>query len=306
VKFFGLRLDFPPGSGFLAEGDAMEARLNSTPISKMNTNRGIFETLPSQPGERKDSPFSVVNEPAPEQSPFSVAGKPSSPFTVADDAAAAKPADFGKSAKLPETKKSDSPFQVTEPSEGFGFEAPASPAASPFETKAAAASFPSFSTPAESAASSPFAAPPPFATTASQAPATAAAPAAFTPAAQNTVDSSGFLSDSSTIRQLELRAIFGVDRELSADEILQRARALSGIRGLARVGPNEMATIEGLKNLLPSLGLGGGPLRLYSGSVPIDFIREGSCVLAIQTDGSFAPGVRETLMIIARELGRLG
>ena len=38
---------------------------------------------------------------------------------------------------------------------------------------------------------------------------------------------------------------------------------------------------------------------------PIDFIREGSVVLAVQNDGSFAPGVRETLMIVARELGRL-
>ena len=112
--------------------------------------------------------------------------------------------------------------------------------------------------------------------------------------------------ESSSIRQLELRAIFGVDRELSADEIMQRAKGLSGIRGLARLGAKEVATIEGLKNLLPSLGLGSGPLKLYSGNVPIEFIREGSVVLAVQNDGSFAPGVRETLMIVARELGRLG
>ena len=113
------------------------------------------------------------------------------------------------------------------------------------------------------------------------------------------------MSDSSSIRQLELRAIFGVDRELSADEMLQRARGLSGIRGLARVGAKEMVTIEGLKNLLPSLGLSGGPLKIYVGSTPLDFIREGPVVLAVQTDGSFAPGVRETLMIVARELGRI-
>lgn len=112
--------------------------------------------------------------------------------------------------------------------------------------------------------------------------------------------------ESSSIRQLELRAIFGVDRELSADEILQRARSLTGIRSLARVAARELATIEGLKNLLPSLGFGSGPLRLYAGNIPIEFIREGSVVLAVQTDGSFAPGVRETLMIVARELGRLG
>ena len=28
-------------------------------------------------------------------------------------------------------------------------------------------------------------------------------------------------------------------------------------------------------------------------------------MLAVQTDGGFAPGVRETLMLVARELGRL-
>jgi hypothetical protein len=114
-----------------------------------------------------------------------------------------------------------------------------------------------------------------------------------------------FLSDSSSIRQLELRAIFGVDRELSADEILQRARALPGVRHISRVAAREVTAIEGLKNLLPALGL-AGPLKLYAGSTPVDFIREGGVLLAVQTDGGFAPGVRETLMIIARELGRLG
>jgi hypothetical protein len=254
-------------------------------------------------------------QPAAQQSPFSALDKQSSPFTVVDDAAGAKPAEFGKPAKLPERKKSDSPFQVAEPSEGFGFVAPA-PAAvsSPFETPPPVPASPPLSTPAEPAAAFPFSSPPQFPAPAPQAftaaaPSAANVPPAFTPAPQVPVsqpDSVDFLSDSSSIRQLELRAIFGVDRELSADEILQRARALSGIRSLARVGPKEMATIEGLKNLLPGLGFGGGPLKLYSGSVPIDFIREGSVVLAIQTDGSFAPGVRETLMIVARELGRIG
>lgn len=114
-----------------------------------------------------------------------------------------------------------------------------------------------------------------------------------------------FLSDSSSIRQLELRAIFGVDRELSADEILQRARTLTGVRHISRVAAKEVAAIEGLKNLLPALGL-PGPLKLHAGNTPLDFIREGGVLLAVQTDGGYAPGVRETLMIIARELGRLG
>ena len=125
--------------------------------------------------------------------------------------------------------------------------------------------------------------------------ATAAPPAAELDSSQ---------SDSFSIRQLELRAIFGVDREMSPDEILQRSRALPGMRNIARVSPQDMTTIEALKQLLPNLGFGTGALKLYSGSVPLEFIREGPVLLAVQTDGGFAPGVRETLMIVARELGR--
>ncbi len=263
----------------------------------MNTNQGIFESLPSHSSERKNSPFSVAGEPT-GPSPFTALEKPSSPFAVAADATGIRPV------KLPEKRKVDSPFQVAEPPEGFGFEAPAQ-GASAFATQAAAAAFPPMSPSPAAPAASPFSAPPQFPSPVSQA-FPAVVPSAFAQTPHHAADSGEFLAESSSIRQLELRAIFGVDRELSADEIMQRARALSGIRGLARVGARELATIEGLKNLLPNLGLGTGPLRLYSGSVPIDFIREGSVVLAVQTDGSFAPGVRETLMIVARELGRLG
>ena len=111
-------------------------------------------------------------------------------------------------------------------------------------------------------------------------------------------------SDSFSIRQLELRAIFGVDREMAPDEILQRSRALPGMKNISRVAPKDVATIEAMKTLLPHLGFGSGGLKLYAGSVPLEFIREGSVMLAVQTDGGFAPGVRETLMIVARELGR--
>jgi len=137
---------------------------------------------------------------------------------------------------------------------------------------------------------------------ANPAPAPQAAPPA--PAAQAPVEENQ--SDSFNIRQLELRAIFGVDREMNADEILQRSRALPGMKNIARVAAGDMTTIEALKNLLPSLGFGSGSLKLYAGSVPIEFIREGSVMLAVQTDGGFAPGVRETLMIVARELNRIG
>ena len=111
--------------------------------------------------------------------------------------------------------------------------------------------------------------------------------------------------DSSSIRQLALRAIFGVDRELGAEEMLQRARSLSGIRHVARIPAAEVATVDAFKKLVGNLGFPAGQVKLVSGNLPIDFIREGNVVLAIQNDGSFAPGVKETLIIVARELGKL-
>jgi len=112
-------------------------------------------------------------------------------------------------------------------------------------------------------------------------------------------------SDSSSIRQLALRAIFGVDRELGSEEMLQRARSLSGIRHVARVPAAEVATVDAFKKVINSLGFPAGQVKLIAGTTPIEFIREGNVVLAIQNDGSFAPGVKETLIIVARELGKL-
>ncbi|MEO5716388.1 MAG: hypothetical protein ABIT37_23115 [Luteolibacter sp.] len=318
----------------------------------MSTNRGIFESFPNQPGARQDSPFAVVHEPAaePASSPFAAVTRQDSPFTVVDENSDSRPVEPGKPARLPERRKQDSPFQVAEPTEGFGFEAaprafgaspfevapapaptapapfsaPAQPAASPFAIAAEPQHGPSQTTQAAIAAFSNWqesqpapapaapvsqvfeqATPPPF-TPATQVPsAFSAAPQQAAPAPAPAVPVDGSQSDSFAIRQLELRAIFGVDREMTPDEILQRSRALPGMRNIARVAPQDMATIEALKSLLPNLGFGSGGLKLYAGSVPLEFIREGSVLLAVQTDGGFAPGVRETLMIVARELGRL-
>lgn len=283
----------------------------------MNTTRGIFESFPNQSANPKDSPFAVApREPAESpaagspfsavSSPFTAVAKQDSPFAVADEKK-----DESKVQSAADSQKRDSPFQVAEPSEGFGFEAPAKTAetTSPFE--AAPASSPPASV------SSPFAAVEPSKTAS---PSTQAAIAAFggwqETAAEKTVaetptkaaplsDNFGDPnSDSYSIRQLELRAIFGVDREMTTEEILQRTRALPGIRNIARVSPQDMSVVEGIKNLLPNLGFGSGVLKLYIGSVPLEFIREGKELLAVQTDGGFAPGVRETLMLVARELGR--
>ena len=267
----------------------------------MNTNRGIFEAFSGQPGERAESPFKPADtEGTAPTSPFTPVPQGPSPFAMADEPAA-------KPSQLPERRKMASPFQMAEPSEGFGFEATG---ASPFSPAESAA--------AKKAVDSPFAveglpaspAPSPFPQWGQPAPALAAQAPAFTPpaspfgAAPQPVYQGGLVSDSASIRQLELRAIFGVDRELGADEILDRARSLPGIRGISRLAASEAAAIDALKNLAPQLG-SAGPLKLFVGNSPVEFIREGSVLLAVQTDRGFAPGVRETLMIIARELGRL-
>jgi hypothetical protein len=200
----------------------------------------------------------------------------------------------------------DSPFQAADPKEGFGFEPVAAAAASPaFE----AAASPFASAPAQDFSS-------PFATVVT--PTETAASQPFTPAAFSSwqepvspptpadMEFGNDGSDSAPIKQLELRAIFGVARELSREEIMQRSRALPGIRHVALVGREDMAAVEAIKRTLLNLGFGQGGLKLYSGSVPVEFIREGEVQLAVQTDGGFAPGVRETLMLVARELGRMG
>lgn len=134
------------------------------------------------------------------------------------------------------------------------------------------------------------------------------APQAFVPAApapQYAAPAFGSQnSDSHSIKQIELRAIFGVDREMTRDEIIQRSRSLPGIRQIAQVGEQDIAAVDALKQVIFNLGFGTSPIRLYAGSVPIEFIREGRTLLAVQTDGGFAPGVRETLMLVARELSK--
>ena len=283
----------------------------------MNMNRGIFEGFSGQPGEKTESPFKPSTEPASAAaaSPFKPVPQVPSPFAMLDDATA-KPGEPGRPVKLPERRKPESPFQVAEPSEGFGFEATGAPAASPFTP--AASEFSATAPAARKPVDSPFAieglpatpAPSPF----PQWGQPAQPPAQNSPLGQHASPfgvashqasyPSGLLADSSSIRQLELRAIFGVDRELGADEILHRARSLSGVRGIARLAPTEAAAIDVLKNLAPQLG-SAGPLKLFVGNTPVEFIREGAVTLAVKTDHGFGPGVRETLMIVARELGRL-
>lgn len=304
----------------------------------MSTPRGIFETLPNQTpptGAPSASPFWVATEG--QSAPESKVAPVSSPFVPASAFAAKKESPFAvvseenrqddqKTIRLPEKRRAaESPFQITEP-QGFGFEAveqsPQALKASPFEAvtpSLARLQASPFQMEQAPAAAAPQPAPSPSSPSlfggwpqaevapapAPQAPTPAPQPAAsaLAPLQVSIIDESPY-SDSYSIKQLELRAIFGVDREMTKEEIIQRSRSLPGIRQIARGNEQDIGAVDALKQVISNLGFGNNPLRLYSGSVPIEFIREGGTLLAVQTDGGFAPGVRETLMLVARELDK--
>lgn len=279
----------------------------------MSNNKGIFEPQEGFAAPPK-SPFAVDDAPA---NPFTSApAEPKSPFAVAGDEPATRltpqSEPFASSpAKSPFASEADE--RPSSPFSQVATEEKPAPAPSPFAQAAPEEPKPAPSPFAQAApeepASSPFAQAEPEKPKPAPEPAPAAAswtsapePAAKEPAP---APASSGESDSSSIRQLELRAIFGVDRELTESEMLQRARSLPGIRQVARIPAGDVGAIEGVKRLISSIGFGDGQVKLYCGSSPIEFVREGSVLLAVQNDGGFAPGVRETLMIVARELGRM-
>ena len=107
-------------------------------------------------------------------------------------------------------------------------------------------------------------------------------------------------------RQLELRAIFGSEGEMTRDEILTRAKALPGIRELTVVGAGETAAIQTMGDVMTRFGFGGADSwqMTCSGGV-VDFVTSENTTLAVLREGRYPAGVWETLMIVARELGKL-
>lgn len=265
----------------------------------MSTTSGPFENIQNQPVPNPFSPAKNLETAV--ASPFAPAPVQNSPFR--------NDAESRPGGKIPERRKPFSPFDLSDDEDGFGFEpsptspfavAPeAAPPASPFAVAPPEANMslpPRFSQP-------PFADAPPQPVPAApvEPPVQQQIPAAppFQPSAP-IIDQP---SDSYSIRQLELRAIFGMDREMTPDEIMQRARALPGVRHIARVRAQDVPIIDALKQVVANLGFSGN-VKLQTDSQPIEFIRETGILLAVQTDGGFQPGIRETLMIIARELSR--
>jgi hypothetical protein len=113
-------------------------------------------------------------------------------------------------------------------------------------------------------------------------------------------------SVSPAFQQLELRAIFGVDHVLDTSEILQRARTLPGIRNVAIVGAQEAAALSNFRQAMQGMGFGdSNEMKLNSGGGSVDFLTESDTTIAVLLEGSYAPGVQETLIIIAREIGKI-
>jgi hypothetical protein len=281
-----------------------------------DSGKSPFTAMPESPAYPPTDPADFI--------PHKSTTTKSSPFMVIDDADD-RPVEPFRPAKIPEKRKTESPFQIAEPSEGYGTmptmqgmpahapEAAFAASASPFTPATDLGAFtadqptaaPTSPYPAQPFASQTGFPQPAFAPPAAYASTPAPTPAPVTPAGPAVPDPIYTLSSEfASIRQIELRAIFGVDREMRPDEILQRCRALPGIRNVACIEGPDASAIESLKAMLSKLGFGGGALRIYTGSVPVEFIREGNVLLAVQTDGGFAPGVRETLMIVVRELAR--
>lgn len=301
----------------------------------MSANRGIFEAFPqtnSPASQGGENPFSFAQEQA-AGNPFSRVAEPEnlfahqandhdSPFSTLPDVGSDRPIpEPGKPAKIPDRRPksaSDNPFQFApDMSQQFGYDAPMvqavpyeAPQQIPQLNAAAPNPFQKIDTPApvqQTQWAPATAAPQDVVVQGHFAPNTpppvqfqTAPPAHYAPAPE-----AHSYDTSVPLRQLELRAIFGVDREMNVEEILQRCRSLPGVKHVAAINSSEVASLENLKRSLGSLGFATGNMKLYCGSVPIEFVRDGNTMLAVQTDGGFAPGVQATLMIVARELEKM-
>jgi hypothetical protein len=197
------------------------------------------------------------------------------------------------------------------PKEGPAAEKPASNPMSDFgrapenqgQMPTEAPAFPSAAVPAPAA---PAPAAPAPAAPAPAAPAPAPAPAAEKLAPVSKPTLSAPLEPINSIKQLEVRAIFGVDRELSRGELVERAKGLPGIKNLSPVSGEEVVAMETVQNCMSNLGFGQREnILLTCPNGVIEFVSQGTSTMAVVRDGDWKPGVRETLIIISRELDKL-
>ncbi|MGJ8724535.1 MAG: hypothetical protein ACSHYB_08260 [Roseibacillus sp.] len=273
--------------GFAAEEAAPERPQAKLPEKRTQT--------PMPPAE--DNPFlSAASAPQAEAAP-SAPAPAASPFTSESSfEAPAKPAPapqqesqgFG-AAENPLSAPAPTPARAPEPELApVRLEQPvAAPAPAPQPAQAAPQSSPE------------------FASQAAQAAPVQAAPAQAAPVQQVAALSQAPSGGQST-RQLELRAIFGSEGEMSRDEILTRAKGLPGIREVTVVGPGETSAVQTIGDVMARFGFGGtGSWQMTCSGGVVDFVSSENTTLAVLREGRYSAGVWETLMIVARELGKL-
>ena len=112
-------------------------------------------------------------------------------------------------------------------------------------------------------------------------------------------------SDGGVSYQMQLRAIFGVESEMDAGEILRHAGSLPGVSQVERVHPRDVHAVEAAQRQLAALCLGLGDLALSAGGAPVEFIREGEVLLAVKTSGQDISKPYDTLRMVAKEVDRL-
>ncbi|MEM9080315.1 MAG: hypothetical protein AAGC74_06445 [Verrucomicrobiota bacterium] len=268
-------------------------------------------------GAGKASPFGFEEEPAPtvdkippkrEVAEPEVKAMEENPFQAAAAAAPAAGDPFQSAAAQPAAAAVESPFA---PRGGLdsaatlggaamgGFEA-----ARPTGNGSAVMNGDSAVAPAAAApAPAPAPTPAPVAEPVAAAPAPTPAPQSpLAPAAASQPAPRG-----QSTQQLELRAIFGSEKVMTREEILQKAKNLAGIRELVVVGPSEMTAVQTLGGVMTRFGYGDqGSWQINTSGGVVDFVTAESTTLAIMREGRYSPGVWETLMIVARELGKLG
>lgn len=311
------------------------AKCKRNQLIKMSQGNSIFSSPNGSNGEAPANPFASLGS-----------QKAASPFAAVPSAGAESPFGFAAEepqekpqARLPERRAQaplpaaeDNPFLSAaaapqgEAAPRPAAEAPASPFTSESAFEALAPRQEAYAAPAENPLSSPapeqavrldpqpsaprqeveqpvrreepsYQAAPAAAAGFSSAPAPAPAPA---------TGSSSSSSGNHSTRQLELRAIFGVEGEMSRDEILKRAKGLPGIREVTVVGPGETSAVQTIGEVMSRFGYGGsGSWQMTCSGGVVDFISSENTTLAILREGRYPAGVWETLMIVARELGRL-
>jgi hypothetical protein len=127
----------------------------------------------------------------------------------------------------------------------------------------------------------------------------------FASTLQQPVQEANGSSDSGVCYQTQLRAIFGVEGDLDAGDILRHAGGLPGVSQVERVHPRDVQAVEAAQRQLAALSLGLGDLTLSVGGAPIEFIREGEVLLAVKTSGHDVTRPYDTLRMVAKEVDRL-